>query len=351
MLFPNMLACIATVAVAAFAVCASTSTSTLTSIHILPQVTVVEANSMTRHRHRHRHHHRTTNKHSKRRTPRSTFVRASARQTSRKATILSNKPHAAEAQPVRTTTKPPTPTRTTITIAKQRQKPPEDGIYVNKPVLRGQFHKWGAILYPPLLGLPLCLRAKAAQLLAPALLFSFAIESILIVSGTLHTFPWQTERSHQNARKLDFTAIFIGIACFYSSMGKLVLGHHSLWDPIETIVWTSAFLGTILKWKFPDAPHWANAAIFLVQGWAALPLVPDLFRLSSFKVAGGTFVGGVFVTLGALAYSLQWPRNVHNKDQYEIFFGPHEMFHLGSLFMVASFWFTMMTRIEELALV
>ena len=325
---------------------------------------MVEANSMARRSHQHQHqhqhyrnrnrnrnhsHHTTTNRHSRRRTPRSIFA----------TTILSNKPNAAETQPVRTPTKPPATTATSKQIQSQSrsqaqtqtQKPPEDGIYVNKPVLRGQFHKWGAILYPPLLGLPLCLRAKAAQLLAPALLFSFAIESILIVSGTLHTFPWQTERSHQNARKLDFTAIFIGIACFYSSMGKLVLGHHVLWDRIETVVWASAILGTILKWKIPDAPHWANAALFLVQGWAALPLVPDLFRLSSAKVFGGTFFGGVFVTLGALAYSLQWPRNVHNKDQYEIFFGPHEMFHLGTLFMIASFWFTMMTRIAELALV
>jgi channel protein (hemolysin III family) len=316
------------IAAAAFVACANTSTIT----SILAPVAVVEANSMARRS----HNHRTTNTHNTRR-PRSTFVRSIARQTFRKATLLSNKPTAAEAQPVRTTT------------ATAKQKPPEDGIYVNKPVLRGQFHKWGAILYPPLLGLPLCLRAKAAQLLLPALLFSFAIESILIVSGTLHTFQWQTERSHQNARKLDFTAIFFGIACFYSSMGKLVLGHHDLWNPIETIVWASAIMGTILKWKFPDAPHWANAGIFLVQGWAALPLVPDLFRLSSVKVAGGTFIGGVFVTLGALAYSLQWPRNVHNKAQYEIIFGPHEMFHLGSLFMVASFWFTMWTRIAELA--
>jgi len=247
-----------------------------------------------------------------------------------------------------------------VIIKTRTNQLPPDGIYVNKPVLRGQFHKWGAILFPPLMGLPLCLKASRAaastnsnasgSLLKTALLFCFGAELIMTISGTLHTYKWKTEKAHQRARKLDFTGIFVGIACFYSSLGRLVMGSHPLWNPIEQIVWACAILGTLLKWKVPDAPHWANASIFLVQGWASLPLVPFLLFSDavSTKTAVSVLAGATFVTLGALAYSLQWPFNTARKQPFEIVFGPHEMFHVGTLFMFVSFTVTMWTRITEL---
>jgi len=241
---------------------------------------------------------------------------------------------------------------------------PEGGVYVDKPVLRGKFHKWGAILYPPLFGIPLhllAIRSSAAaataataaaapphNLVRASLLFSFAVESIMVVSATLHRFPWKTYRGHGIARKLDFTAIFFGIASLYSSMGRLLMGHHHLWKSvIEPLVWTCAIVGSLLKWKFPNAPPWANASVFLVQGWATLPCIPILVRSASPSEASGLVGGGLFVTLGALAYSLQWPKNIHNKAQREIVFGPHEVFHVGTLLMVLSFWYTMWVNISS----
>ena len=247
------------------------------------------------------------------------------------------------------------------TIAKTQQPSPPEGIYRNKPVLRGQFHKWGAILFPPLLGLPLCRKAltanaakatNAPNFFKASLLFCLGIESVLVISATLHTFPWKTETNHQKARKLDFTGIFFGTACLYSSMGKLAMGDHFLWNPIERIVWACAILGTVLKWKVPDCPHWVNAAVFLVQGWAGFPLVPDLLfgKATSLTTAFSMFLGGIFVTLGALAYSFQWPYNKHQKAPYQIVFGPHEVFHIASLFCFGCFWISMWTRISELSL-
>ena len=232
-------------------------------------------------------------------------------------------------------------------IAKTRTPPPADGIYVNKPVLRGQFHKWGAILFAPLFGVPLCAKAWQCNvrntstitpnLLQTCLLFCFATELIMTISGTLHTYPWKTEKNHQLARKLDFMGIFMGMGCFYSSIGRLALGEHPYWNPIERTVWACAILGTILKWKVPDTPRWVNAAIFLVQGWATVSWTTTITMA----------LGGVFVTLGALAYCFQWPYNKDNKQPYEIVFGPHEVFHVGTLLSVTCFWVTMWNRVSE----
>jgi channel protein (hemolysin III family) len=238
------------------------------------------------------------------------------------------------------------------------------GIYVDKPILRGQFHKYGAILYPFLFGLPLYFRAisksaSAASATSPSttnsnnllvlstILFNLAIESIMIISATLHTYKWKSNYWHLFTRKLDFTAIFVGIALIYSSLGKLLLGNHPLYFVLELVVWISAIAGTIMKWFIPDCPHYFNGLIFMVQGWAGLPLVPTLFRTCHIREAMSIFSGGIFITLGAVAYSFQWPKpKLHVQQQRDIIFGPHELFHVSSLLMFLSMWYTMWFNIS-----
>lgn len=209
-------------------------------------------------------------------------------------------------------------------------------IYTNKPLLRGDFHRIGALLYPPLLGLPLFLRSKAANSgggggggghsnhQVATLLFSLAVEGIMVISATLHTFPWKREYWHQVARKADFAMIFVGIALFYSSLGKLLLGTSSIFTSVvEPLVWMCAAVGVLVKCCIPDAPPWLNSVIFLLQGWAVGPLIPMLFHTASVPEAVMLILGGVSISLGATAYSLQWPK----WNTILHIFGPHEMFH------------------------
>jgi hemolysin III len=266
-----------------------------------------------------------------------------------------------------------------------------NGIYVDKPILRGQFHKWGAILYPFLFGLPLYFRAIKSTaitssaitssastvtsdsnnsiLVVSTILFNIAVESIMIISATLHTYKWKSNYWHTFTRKLDFTGIFVGIALLYSSMGKLLLGNNPKYIILECIVWLSAIIGTVIKWFIPDCPHYINGIIFILQGWIALPYVPTLFRTCHINEVIGILSGAIFVTLGAVAYSLQWPKpklsnsklklnpklKQHNNlqqqkilpSQRDIIFGPHELFHVSSLFMFLSFWYTMWFNVSS----
>ena len=213
----------------------------------------------------------------------------------------------------------------------------------DKPLLRGEFHRFGAILYAPLLGIPLYLRARAHHKL-PTLLFSLAVQGIMTISATLHTFPWTCHKQHRIARKADFAMIFVGIALFYSSIGKVLLGSDPIYSSvIEPLVWLCAVVGVILKSFFPDAPPWLNSAVFLVQGWAVGPMIPLLFKTASTSEAVGLLLGGIFITLGATAYSIQWPKAHWHVDT----FGPHEMFHAGTLAMFLSFWYTMWLRVSR----
>jgi len=219
----------------------------------------------------------------------------------------------------------------------------------DQPLLRGEFHRFGALAYPPLLGVPLYLRAQKHHRFQ-AILFNVAVEGIMVISAIMHTYPWK--HTHQNwyliARKADFAMIFVGIALFYSSIGKLLLGETSFVfnRVIEPLVWVCAVVGVITKWCFPDAPPWFNAMIFLIQGWSCGPLVPHLCRTVQPAEASGLILGGIFITLGATAYSVRWP-NEHYAFLPPDIFGPHEMFHFGTLLMFVSFWSTMWVRVAR----
>jgi len=185
----------------------------------------------------------------------------------------------------------------------------------------------------------------------------------MIVSGMLHTYPWQTQYWYQFTRKLDFVTIFLGIASFYSSVGKLLLGSHPWYPWIETLEWCLAILGSSMKWCFPNCKPVLNATLFLFQGWIVLPLVPTLFRTCSYHEAMGMCLGGVFATCGAVAYSVQWPLPHQYKQQQQqqgtstltstawsqrdLVFGPHEMFHAGTVLMFLSFWYTMWMKVSS----
>jgi len=266
------------------------------------------------------------------------------------------------------------------------------GVYYDKPVLRGQFHRIGAALYPPLFGVPLYLHATgvnrnlmsgmarmigsnnvdgaaAAGLMNlpfASLLFSFAVEFILVASASLHTRVWKTEKARKIAGKLDFVAIFVGIASFYSSLGKLLFitptgSSSGLFPIVEGAVWLCAIVGAATKWVAPQAPAYVNASIFLIQGWACLPLLPALFRTATKQEFAGLLSGAIFVTLGAMAYAFQWPTLLVKASrrkrkttktiasQREILFGPHEMFHAGTILMFLSFWYTMWVAISTRA--
>jgi len=210
-----------------------------------------------------------------------------------------------------------------------------------KPKLRGELHRAGAFLYPPIFGIPLFFRAAPAYKVS-TLIFSLAVEGIMAISAILHTVSWRNEGPFQNARKADFSMIFIGIALFYSSLGKILMGGAQMFSSvIEPLVWICAAVGVTFKCLIPNGPNWLNTVAFLTQGWAVLPVLPFMFRTASVLETTGLLMGAVFTTGGAIALMCRWPNNW----RYKSIFGPHEMFHAGTVLMFVSFWFTMWLRV------
>jgi hemolysin III len=121
-------------------------------------------------------------------------------------------------------------------------------------------------------------------------------------------------------RRADHSTIFFAIAGTYTAVAGLVL-HGWARVLILVLVWAGGLAGITLRQVWLDAPKWAVALPYVVVGWSALSVLPQLFR----GIGGGGFAlilaGGLSYTVGAVIYAMKKP------DPFPRTFGYHEIFH------------------------
>ncbi len=161
-------------------------------------------------------------------------------------------------------------------------------------------------------------RASGARARAGALVYAISLVTLLSVSAAYHRRNW-SDKVRAVWRRLDHSAIFLLIAGTYTPLSFL-LGSRLGWIFLG-IVWAGALLGIVMSVAWVRAPKALVAAVCVLLGWAALPLLPAL------KAALGTgavvllAAGGVVYSLGAAVYALRRP------DPFPNVFGYHEIFH------------------------
>lgn len=187
----------------------------------------------------------------------------------------------------------------------------------SKPLLRGVLHEVAAFV-AAIAGAILVFRASGARARAGALVYGISLVSLFAVSAIYHRPDW-SEKVRAVWRRLDHSAIFLLIAGTYTPFSFL-LGSRIGWIFLG-IVWAGALLGIAMSVAWVRAPKALVAAVCVLLGWAALPLLPAL------KVSLGTgavvllAAGGVVYSLGAAVYALRRP------DPFPRVFGYHEIFH------------------------
>jgi hemolysin III len=193
---------------------------------------------------------------------------------------------------------------------------------VVRPLLRGWLHVGGAIallLCSPIL----FLRAHSWTQVGWVLCFVVGVESMLVTSSLFHRLRWSP--SHRRAMKrADHSAIFLAITGSYLAIAGLTM-HGTIRLVLLIIVVAGALVGVAIRQLALDTPKWVNTLPYLCVGWAAVAVLPQIYRgggpLCFAFVAGG----GLAYTLGALAYGLKRPR------LFPRVFGYHELFHAATL--------------------
>ncbi len=187
-----------------------------------------------------------------------------------------------------------------------------------KPLLRGVSHQIAAYLAAPA-GAALVVSANGASARAAALTYSLSLFGLFAVSASYHRPTW-SDRARRILWRLDHSAIFALIAGTYTPFCLLL--EPGTRGPTLAVVWAGAGIGTALSVLWVRAPKRLMAALYVLFGWIAVPVLPALGARLGAGALALLFGGGLLYTAGAVIYAYRRP------DPYPAVFGFHEIFHL-----------------------
>ncbi len=208
-----------------------------------------------------------------------------------------------------------------------------------KPRARGWIHLWSFVV-SVVTGATLVALAASTVSTRAALgtaVYSATVSGLFGVSALYHRRTWHTPVARRRMKRLDHSMIFVFIAGSYTPFALLAMPERT-GDIVLAVVWVGAALGVLLKTSWPDAPRWLGVPLYLALGWVAVFVLPDLLHAAGVAALALLLVGGLFYSLGGLAYGIRrpdpWPRS----------FGYHEVFHtatvLAALCHYVAIWLT-----------
>jgi hemolysin III len=187
-----------------------------------------------------------------------------------------------------------------------------------RPLLRGWIHLVAVVV--TVIAAPFVVaRAPTAGAAAALAIYMTSIVALFGVSASFHRIRW-TPAGRRRMRRADHATIFVAIAGTNTAVAGLALRG---WAQvlILSLVWGGAAVGITVRQLWLDAPKWAVAIPYVVVGWSALVVAPQLLHVLGGAGFGLLAAGGAAYTVGALVYSAKKPNPVPGV------FGYHEVFH------------------------
>jgi hemolysin III len=195
---------------------------------------------------------------------------------------------------------------------------------ISKPRLRGRIHQVAFFVSIPA-GALLVLLASGPAATAVAAIYAVSLSAVFGSSAAYHRGAW-TESARRWMKRLDHSMIFVLIAASYTPVAALVLG--GTWEVVlVSLVWAGAVVGVAMKVARPDGLIVPTAVLYMVLGWLALAVFPQLVRAMSPAQVILMVAGGLLYTAGAIVFASRRP------DPRPSTFGYHEIWHA---FMVAA---------------
>jgi hemolysin III len=187
-----------------------------------------------------------------------------------------------------------------------------------RPLLRGWIHL-GAVVVTVIAAPFVVARAPTVGAAFALAIYMTSIIALFGVSAAFHRVRW-SPAARRRMRRADHATIFIAIAGTNTAVAGLALRG---WAQILilSLVWGGAVVGITVRQLWLDAPKWAVAVPYVVVGWCAMVVLPQLLHALGGAGFGLLAAGGGFYTLGAIIYALRKPNPVPGV------FGYHEVFH------------------------
>ena len=193
---------------------------------------------------------------------------------------------------------------------------------LEKPLLRGSFHKWGFFFSIPLffIALWIALQQTGPHVVWVSVIYSTSLCALLGTSALYHRIDWSDE-NRLWMRRLDRTMIFVLIAGTYTPLGVLV--YEGIWNTrILWTLWILVVLGFFMNMVWVQAPKWIRSVLYIAAGWLSIFSFPQIFS-KAHSICGALLLGGGIVyTIGAVFYAAKRPNPIPGVLGY------HELFHI-----------------------
>jgi len=187
-----------------------------------------------------------------------------------------------------------------------------------KPRLRGVLHQF-AFFGSLVSGGGLIAAAPTAGSRAVVTIYAVSISMLFGVSALFHRRTWGPA-GRRRMRRADHSTIFIAIAGTTTAVAGIALDGPAR-VVLLSIVWGGAVIGIVVRQAWLDAPKWVIAFPYVVVGWSALVVLPQLFHALGAVGFALLIGGGIAYSAGAVVYALKRPSPLPGV------FGYHEVFH------------------------
>ncbi|MFI5778009.1 hemolysin III family protein [Nocardia sp. NPDC051570] len=191
--------------------------------------------------------------------------------------------------------------------------------------MRGWIHTYAvavaAVAVVALVGTASTISATAAW---STLVYGLTICGVFGVSATYHRVHWESVRTRVHMKRADHSMIFLFIAGTYTPFALLGLpGRTGI--VLLSVVWAGALAGVALKLLWPTAPRWVGVPLYLLLGWAIVPVAATLTHKIGVAPMVLLLIGGIVYSAGAILYATKWP------NPWPGTFGHHEFFHAATV--------------------
>ena len=193
------------------------------------------------------------------------------------------------------------------------------GMVGAKPRWRGILHEIAFFLSIPQ-GVALVLLGAGWVSRIATGVYALSLSGLYGVSASYHRLKW-SPRALVRMQRLDHSMIFFLIAGTYTAVCLLVL-HHVWAYVVLALVWVGALTGIAMKIWGMERTRKITGAMYIVLGWLAVLIAPQLVTRVSMPVLTLIALGGVLYTVGAIVLLRRRP------DPSPLVFGYHEIWHV-----------------------
>ena len=155
------------------------------------------------------------------------------------------------------------------------------------------------------------------------LCYVVGVSVMMGTSALFHRIRWNPGQ-RRAWRRADHSAIFFAISGSYLAIAGLTM-HGTIRLVLLLLIGSGAVVGIAIRQFALDTPKWVNTLPYLVVGWSAVVVLPQIGRGGGASVLSLVIAGGLVYSLGAVIYGAKRPRLSPR------IFGYHELFHALTL--------------------